>query len=149
MNAPDRVLLSNMLAIRRGEETDLPEISAMQSAAPEAAQWDPADYLAYDLRVAVSAGRVSGFLVSRSVAPGEYEILNLVVSPDFRRKGVASGLLRQYLAGINGVVYLEVRESNTAAQNLYKLFNFKEVDTRSGYYSHPLEAAIVMKFHSC
>ena len=39
---------------------------------------------------------------------------------------------------------LEVRESNTAAQNLYRKYGFTIVSTRRGYYSDNNENALVM-----
>jgi [ribosomal protein S18]-alanine N-acetyltransferase len=41
-------------------------------------------------------------------------------------------------------VTLEVRESNVAAQNLYKKYGFTVVNTRRGYYSDNDENALVM-----
>jgi [ribosomal protein S18]-alanine N-acetyltransferase len=138
-----------MTAIRRGEAGDLAEIAAIQAASPETAQWDVTQYLQYDLRVAVRQNRVAGFLVGRCVAEGERELLNLAVAPEWRRQGIARELLRGWLEEAGGAVYLEVRESNRAAQNLYEVLGFQYVTSRSGYYESPPEAAIVMKFHSC
>jgi len=138
-----------MPVIRRGEAGDLPHLAAIQAGSPEAAQWNVADYLQYDLRVALCGGRVAGFVVSRPLAEGECELLNLAVAPAFRRRKVARELLKSLLEAPNRVVYLEVRESNQAARNLYKSMGFQEVNVRRGYYDAPLEAAIVMKFHSC
>jgi ribosomal-protein-alanine acetyltransferase len=135
--------------IRRGGPRDLVEVAAVQAASPEAAQWDVADYLRYDFRVSVHEIRVAGFLVSRPITEGETELLNLAVAPGFRRQGVARKLVESLLAESPGVVYLEVRESNRAARNFYNRLGFQEVSARRGYYQAPLEAAIVMKFHSC
>src|ERR1022692_2987624 len=41
-------------------------------------------------------------------------------------------------------ITLEVRESNTVAQNLYKKYGFTVVNTRRGYYSDNDENALVM-----
>lgn len=41
-------------------------------------------------------------------------------------------------------ITLEVRASNTPAQNLYKKFNFKKEGIRKGYYSDNGEDAIIM-----
>jgi ribosomal-protein-alanine N-acetyltransferase len=90
-----------------------------------------------------------GFLVTRSVAAEEREILNLAVVPDFRRKGVARALLDSTLRAFRGCFFLEVRESNAVAQEFYKSLGFKELSKRRGYYESPPETAIVMKFHSC
>ncbi len=135
--------------IRRGGPGDLAEVAVIQAASPEAAQWDAADYLRYDFRVSVCGIRVAGFLVSRTLAEGETELLNLAVAPEFRRQGVARKLVESLLAESPGVVYLEVRESNRAARKFYNHMGFQEVSSRPGYYQAPPEAAIVMKFHSC
>jgi len=137
------------MRIRPGEPADLPAIAAIQDASPEAARWEVADYLAYDLRVAVMDERIAGFLASRTVALLEVELLNLAVGADFRRKGIARALVSDLLSRNSGDIFLEVRASNQAALNLYKSMGFQEVGSRPAYYQNPLEAAIVMKFHSC
>ena len=138
-----------MTAIRRGGPGDLEAIAAIQYCSPEAVQWNPRDYLAYDFWVATAADAVAGFLVFRQVAPDEGEILNLAVSPDFRRQGVAKRLLQTALQDFSGTFFLEVRESNRGALELYKSLGFQEFSRRSEYYQFPSESAIVMKFHSC
>lgn len=138
-----------MLEIRRGENGDLYQIEAIQAASPEAPHWEAADYLQYELRVAMEGDAVAGFLAWRTVAEGEHEILNLAVAPEFRRRGVGRRLLRSLLDECRGTVFLEVRESNRAALELYQSSGFHAISRRPGYYEFPLEAAIVMKFHSC
>jgi ribosomal-protein-alanine N-acetyltransferase len=138
-----------MTAIRRGGPSDLEAVAAIQYCCPEAAQWDPRDYLAHDFWVAAREDRVAGFLVLRRTAPDEGEILNLAVSPDFRRQRVASRLMETALQNFAGAFYLEVRESNEAAIKFYKSLGFQELSRRPQYYQSPPETAIVMKFHSC
>ena len=138
-----------MTAIRRGGADDLDAVAAIQEASPGAAHWKVADYLEQDFRVAIEGNRVVGFLVARTLAADEREILNLAVAPDFRRKGVARALLDDAFKGFRGAVFLEVRESNKVAQEFYKSLGFKELSKRQGYYGSPPESAIVMKFHSC
>jgi ribosomal-protein-alanine N-acetyltransferase len=111
--------------------------------------WPPGDYLQYDLRVAERQRRVAGFLVARRTAEGEAEVLNLAVAPEFRRQGVARALMRAFLHGFQGDVFLEVRSSNLSALEFYKSLGFQELTLRTDYYERPPEAAIVMKFHSC
>jgi ribosomal-protein-alanine N-acetyltransferase len=138
-----------MPAIRRGGAEDLDAVAAIQYCCPEAAQWEPADYLAYDFHVAVAGGAVAGFVVARWVAPDECEILNLAVEPAFRRQGIARCLFSRVQQNHSGMFFLEVRESNLAAQAFYKSLGFQEVNRREKYYENPPESAIVMKFHSC
>src|SRR5690348_9326591 len=123
-----------MTAIRRGEPSDLQEIAHLQEAAPEAAHWNVAEYLQYDLRVAILDGQLAGFLVRRPLAAGESEILNLAVSPEFRRRGIACELVKSFLQDFPGAVFLEVRASNRPALKFYKYLRFHEVTIRLGYY---------------
>jgi [ribosomal protein S18]-alanine N-acetyltransferase len=136
------------MIIREATAEDLAAIAAIQAASPEASAWNPADYLNYDRRVAVIEGRVSGFLVSRAVADGEREILNVAVAPADRRRGIARALVENELSTGPGVWFLEVRESNRAAINLYVSMGFEIAGTRPEYYHDPTEAAIVMRFFS-
>ncbi len=138
-----------MRIVRRGGSGDLAEVLAIQQASPQASQWDVADYAGYDFRVACEEGRVAGFVVARAVAVDESELLNLVVAPEWRGKGVGRSLLKALLADHRGTVFLEVRESNTVAIKFYKSFGFQELSIRRAYYRSSPEAAIVMKFHSC
>jgi ribosomal-protein-alanine N-acetyltransferase len=134
--------------VRDATEADLPAISEIQAAAPEASQWNPRDYLGYECRVAELEGAVVGFVVARAVAELESEILNLAVVPDFRRQGIGRQLLRDILDRHPGDFFLEVRESNEPAKRFYERFGFKVVTVRLQYYSNPPDSAIVMKLHS-
>jgi ribosomal-protein-alanine N-acetyltransferase len=138
-----------MTAIRRGGAEDLDAVAAIQQASPGAARWKAADYLAQEFWVALEKNRIVGFLVARTLASDEREILNLAVVPDSRRKGVARALIASTLRSFRGDVFLEVRESNAVAQEFYKSLGFKVLNKRRGYYDLPPESAIVMKFHSC
>ena len=147
-----RALLEELMPARvltRGaDRRDLSQISAIQKTALEASQWQPEDYLAFDCRVAIWQGKIAGFLVSRQVADKEREILNIVVHPDFRRLGIATALLRAELERSPGAHFLEVRESNAAARELYKQIGFEDAGQRPGYYDNPPETGIVMRIFS-
>ena len=136
------------IEIRPGGEADLAAIARIQAASPEASQWDVLEYLKYDLTVAVCNGRIAGFAVARRLAEGESELLNLAVDPEFRRRGVGRCLVAQLTASHPGVLWLEVRESNTGARKLYKSLGFLDVSRRPGYYPGSSETAIVMNVHS-
>ena len=78
----------------------------------------------------------------------ELHINNLAVTPEYRRAGVASTLLRYVLsegARLGAVrATLEVRRSNEAARGLYERFHFSVWGVRRAYYTRPVEDAIVL-----
>ncbi len=129
--------------IRRGTALDLPAVAEIQGRSPDAAQWFPDEFY-----VAEQESCIAGFLVTRQVANGEYEILNIAVHPVWRRRGVAIQLLKHALSQAPGTYFLEVRESNRSAQNLYRKLGFEQTGMRQKYYSDPEESAIVMRFYS-
>ena len=137
------------IVVRAAGAGDLEAVEGIQRACPEAAHWNVADYLQEEFHVAVVENSIAGFLVLRTVADDEKEILNLAVAPEFRRRGIAKALFRHSLETFRGSIFLEVRASNEAAINLYKAMQFQQVSSRVKYYENPTETAIVMKFHSC
>lgn len=116
--------------------------------------WDGDSFLKHSCVVAELEGHIVGFLVSRETSPGidgsppEREILNLAVARSYRRLGVATALLRHEL-NQRAMHFLEVRESNIAAQALYRKCGFVKAGYRPAYYESPSEAAIVMKSKKC
>ncbi|MBZ5595010.1 MAG: ribosomal protein S18-alanine N-acetyltransferase [Acidobacteriia bacterium] len=138
-----------MIRIRPAAESDLDEMWRIQSAALPAVDWNVADYLRHECLIATIEDRVAGFAVARHTAPDELEILNVAVDPPLRRRGAARSLIAQLLANFRGNVYLEVRQSNLAARELYHSLGFEASGVRKDYYDFPGESAIVMKFHSC
>jgi ribosomal-protein-alanine N-acetyltransferase len=78
----------------------------------------------------------------------ELHINNLAVLPAYRRAGIGSALLTHVLdegarMGARRAT-LEVRRSNEAARQLYERFGFSVVGVRQGYYSNPVEDALVL-----
>jgi polysaccharide biosynthesis protein PslH len=144
-----RELADSPVRIRPAEERDIAALDRIQRSAPEAVLWDPHTYLSYDCRVAEAGGAVAGFLVCRTVSDDEHEVLSLVVAPEQRRRGIAAALMRSALSPLGGSWFLEVRESNAAARNLYRKLGFQDVALRMNYYQDTGETAVVMKRSSC
>ncbi|HEL2299074.1 TPA: ribosomal protein S18-alanine N-acetyltransferase [Streptococcus suis] len=94
-------------------------------------------YLAYEGQELV------GFLAVQTVLD-EMEILQIAVKADFQRMGIASQLMAAVMDW-EGDIFLEVRESNSAAQALYIRQHFTKIGKRKDYYRHPVEDAVIMK----
>lgn len=82
----------------------------------------------------------------------ELHILNLVVGKQYQGHGFGHRLMHDILdiagrePGINKI-FLEVRESNQIAQNLYQQWQFQQIAVRKDYYRTPdkeRENAVVM-----
>jgi ribosomal-protein-alanine N-acetyltransferase len=100
--------------------------------------------------VAEINGHVVGFLVGRPAAD-EFEILNLTVGREFRRKGIARQLIQTAIetAGSAGVanIFLEVRASNHAGIALYTHLAFRVCGQRKNYYRDPIEDAALLIYN--
>lgn len=72
------------------------------------------------------------------LAPGEAHILNICIDPDYQGKSLGRHLLRHLVEKSHqtdiDMVLLEVRRSNTQAQQLYVSENFHELGVRKDYY---------------
>jgi len=71
------------------------------------------------------------------------------VGPEFQGRGLGRRLLALVLAlgarrGAERAL-LEVRQSNWAAQRLYRSLGFHGVAVRRGYYTHPSEDALILE----
>jgi ribosomal-protein-alanine N-acetyltransferase len=82
----------------------------------------------------------------------EAHIATLAVHPDYRGRGIASGLLEvllveAYKRGARRAM-LEVRASNKKAVSLYNQFGFKVVHRRRNYYRDNNEDALLMNLEN-
>lgn len=89
----------------------------------------------------------AGFLVFR-VLFEEAEILNICIEEKFRRLSIANTLLERSLEYLKGKkikkIWLEVRESNSAARNFYTKAGFSISGISKKYYASPMENAVIM-----
>ena len=77
------------------------------------------------------------------------DIHTLTVLPDFRRRGIASQMLRDLEAwaqekGIASFM-LEMREGNAEAQPLYEKHGYQVISRRDNYYAPGIHALIMRK----
>jgi ribosomal-protein-alanine N-acetyltransferase len=92
--------------------------------------------------------QVIGYMITLWVED-EIHILNLAVSPNFQRQGLASRMLTtlEDLAVGHGShnFWLEVRSSNTIAQQFYRRHGFIQIGSRQNYYRNKEDALIMAK----
>ncbi len=138
--------------IRPMTSADVPSVEHMLKESPEAAQWSPAVLLRSSTAqgyawVGIEHGEVVGMIAARA-AGGESEVLNLAVSPSHRRCGLARSLLQCAITALRKEgaqeLFLEVRETNTAAREFYAAMGFTETGRRHAYYRDPVEDALVL-----
>jgi [ribosomal protein S18]-alanine N-acetyltransferase len=79
-----------------------------------------------------------------------WHLMNVAVTPEWRRQGVASRLLERLFeeAGADARYTLEVRTSNRGAIAMYRRFGFKPAGHRRRYYHDNGEDALVMWLES-
>ncbi len=142
-----------MPTIRPAGQADLAAIAAIEAAS----FGDPwslrsfSDSLAHDfvrMCVVEDDDGVAGYSVVW-VSGDECELANLAVDPVRRRGGLGALLLDALLRRAHDegllVIFLEVRDSNTAARQLYASRGFHEVGRRPMYYKNPSEDALVLR----
>ena len=87
-------------------------------------------------------------LLSGYYAAGEADITSVAAAPEHRRRGLAKALLRRFeelLPEDTESIFLEVRESNSAAIALYEKCGYVKLAIRKSFYSQPRENAVVMQ----
>ncbi len=97
--------------------------------------------------VAIDNDEILGFITySKNIDFAE--INDILVAPAFRRQGLAKQLLNRIellLKDKTQKIFLEVRESNFPAINLYKSAGFKQISVRKKYYSDGENALVMQK----
>jgi len=129
---------------RQGSVDDVEAVFALNKAL-FAEAWSKASLLqvmqsGFDLHICEVQGKLVAYVLSQDILD-ETHIMQVAVSTEFQRQGIARRLSLQLLAdkAAQSVILLEVRISNFAAQALYESLNFEKIAVRKGYYV-PLQA---------
>ncbi|MEN9305106.1 MAG: hypothetical protein RLY76_374 [Actinomycetota bacterium] len=98
--------------------------------------------------VALSENEIVGY-GGIALAGDVADIHTLTVLPEFRRKRIASHMLKELEAWAQekGVAnfMLEMREGNTEAQPLYEKYGYSVISRRDNYYAPGIHALIMRK----
>ena len=153
-----------MVCVRPAAAADLPRLIEIASHSETAAQWNPAEYQKLftqetgapesgqkrTVLVVEQDGQLVGFMIGRQVGE-EWEIENIAVTGSAQRSGLGTRLLSEFLRLVREhggqAIFLEVRESNSAARALYRKLAFVEAGRRRQYYENPPEDALILKFN--
>jgi len=147
---------NNDVAVRQATRADLLAVSRMEKRVFD----EPWSYSAFErflgepaFLVAEREPELVGYVVADSTAlhgRSVGHIKDLAVGPEFRRHGVGRRLLREAISQLLLVdansIKLEVRESNTAARQLYVEEGFEPFRRVPRYYSDG-EAALVLGYN--
>jgi [ribosomal protein S18]-alanine N-acetyltransferase len=148
--------LETQTAIRSAALPDIPAILQLERASETAAHWSDDQYRraltgGSPERITLvvdHVGNISGFLVARAV-DSQWELENIVVAKDVRRRGVGTLLLNRLVKLARersaAAIFLEVRSSNEPARALYTAHGFELCGLRTGYYVAPVEDATVYR----
>ena len=140
-------------SIRKMTEADVPAVAELDQISfslpwPERSfRFEVTDNPASRCWVAEVDERVVGMIVAWLFVD-EVHIATIATHPDFRRQGIAQKLLTHTLryTSDEGAVssFLEVRESNLAAQAMYRKFGYENTGRRKRYYKDNGEDAVLM-----
>jgi ribosomal-protein-alanine N-acetyltransferase len=141
------------ITIRRMTLDDIEQVVAIDQASftlpwtERSFRYELTDNPASRCWVAEKDGRVVGMIVAWLLVD-EAHIATIATHAEFRRRGIAKQLLTHTLQGMlaEGAQssFLEVRENNVTAREMYRKFGFEESGRRHGYYKDNGEDAILM-----
>ncbi|OCG03154.1 ribosomal protein S18-alanine N-acetyltransferase [Gilliamella sp. wkB112] len=108
-----------------------------------------------NLKISIDEQMV-GFCICQQVAD-EANLFNIAIHPKFRQQGLAKDLLNELISRLLTInppnspstLWLEVRESNQVAIQLYHSLGFNEITIRKNYYPTAdgnYENAIIMAY---
>ena len=134
-------VLKDIPELHAMREADLPDVLAIESAI-YTHPWTLGNFAdslraGYDCWAYRINAELAGYFILMAAA-GEAHLLNLSVAARHQRRGHGSALLGEAVAlarrrGAHNV-FLEVRPSNRAAQELYTRFGFRKIAVRRDYY---------------
>lgn len=146
------------IVLRPSLISDVPAIMALDNGSPSAAHWPESAYREIfapnsSTRIAIvmeeghdGDRHLRGFIIARLAVP-DCELENIVVDRKLQRRGFGKQLIESLTAPARAHnatrIFLEVRESNSAARALYESCGFAISGRRPSYYAAPIEDAVL------
>ncbi len=99
--------------------------------------------------VAEYDGRIVGFMIYE-LHKNRLHVLNFAVHPEFRRRGVATTMVRKLIGKLSvqrrNRILLEVRETNLGAQLFFREAGFRAISLLRDFYEETAEDAYLMQY---
>lgn len=100
-------------------------------------------------RVVTPSDEMVGFIFVMLSENSSGHLTTIGVAPEHRRRGIAEKLLAHIEEALQkrdiNTIMLEVRVSNTGAQNLYRKFGYSTVQRVSNYYNNGEDCFLMVK----
>ncbi len=133
---------------------DMPEVLDIESRSFEF-PWSEEDFIRC-LRqrncigmVAEYDERVVGFMIYE-LHKNRLHILNFAVRPEFRRRGVATAMVKKLIGKLSqqrrNRILLEIRETNLGAQLFFRDSGFRAISVLRDFYEDTTEDAYLMQY---
>jgi ribosomal-protein-alanine N-acetyltransferase len=153
-------MTTDRIRVRHAQMSDVPAIVAIeQEAFPD--PWNEETFVESlaifpsTCFIAINGYKIAGFVTAGAEDTGKEiygHIMNLAVTPAYRRRGVGRMLVRrvehEFLLQGASAIQLEVRISNTGAHAFYRELGYEQVLVIGGYYTDGEDAIVMMKWFS-
>lgn len=143
---------SDGVIIRAASQEDADQIDTIESLSPS--PWSRSQInaeLDYAQGIQLVAHRQNGGIIGWCCArliPPEAELLKVATASAYKRKGVATLLLEDLFSQCSSrgcsKIYLEVRQHNKTALNLYDKLGFTVQALRKNYYHNPHDNGVIL-----
>ena len=141
--------------LRSMKRRDLPEVLAIEADSFEF-PWLKEDFLDYLKQrnyigmVAEHKDLVVGFMIYE-YNKTRFQVLKVATAPDFLRRGVGTQMVSRLLGKLSSAqrhswVFLDVRETNLAAQLFFRSVGFRAVFISREYYEDTSEDGYLMEY---
>lgn len=139
------------MIIRKFDPTDLKRVYEIENMSFDQSYGIRMFQQLYEMGIGFLVAEKDGYVIGYVMFWIKYEnqghIISIAVDKNYRRQHAGTQLLVKAISILSlldiDAIYLEVKETNTAAREFYKKFNFKEDRLVPGYYDNG-DGAVIM-----